>query len=81
MALRLPNSFKLNGLSEPTLKDIDEGAVLEGLKSVTYAKYKEWMGAHVPDKTAEGSTFLIETVGLASDAQYAETKGSDCDKL
>ena len=47
---------------EPTLKDIDEAAILEGFKTLKYEKYIKWMNDHVPDTSAEGISFIVETV-------------------
>ena len=78
MSLKLPKAFESNGLKEPTLKDIDEGAVMEGLKAVTYQKYKQWMDSHVPDKSSQTAVFVVETMDKKENAKYEMTKSIDC---
>ena len=78
MSLKLPKAFEENGLSEPTLKDIDEAAILEGFKTLKYEKYIKWMNDHVPDTSAEGISFIVETVPSKSGAKYDFTKEKEC---
>ena len=78
MSLKLPKAFEENGLNEPTLKDIDEAAVIEGFKSLKYEKYIKWMNDHVPDTSADGISFVIETVGAKGGSKYEETKTTEC---
>ena len=60
------------------MKDIDEGAVMEGLKAVTYQKYKQWMDSHVPDKSSQTAVFVVETTDKKENAKYEMTKSIDC---
>lgn len=78
MSLKLPKVFEENGLHEPTLKDIDEAAIMEGFKSLKYEKYIKWMNDHVPDTSDDGISYVIETVGSKGGSKYDMTKGTEC---